>query len=104
MQLKHYLTINDLYTVTQSAYHTNHSTKMAKLHVSNDINLALDNYDEVVLVLLDTLTQQHVWSERPGEGITSCQFFLNFTGCLYVSALFLRFYLLIIITELRMVW
>ncbi|KAK3748976.1 hypothetical protein QZH41_019097 [Actinostola sp. cb2023] len=53
MQLKHYLVTNDLYTITQSAYRANHSTETAMLRVSNDINLALDNHNDVVLVMLD---------------------------------------------------
>ena len=52
MQFKHHLVINDLYTKTQSAYRPYHSTETALLRLSNDINLALDNHD-VVLVLLD---------------------------------------------------
>ena len=53
MQFKQHLVINNLYTKTQSAYRAFHSTEIALLRVSNDINLALDNHDDVVLVLLD---------------------------------------------------
>ena len=53
MQFKQHLVINNLYTKTQSAYRAFHSTETALLRVSNDINLALDNHDDVVLVLLD---------------------------------------------------
>ncbi|KAL9987663.1 hypothetical protein ACROYT_G002007 [Oculina patagonica] len=53
MQVKHHLVINNLYTKTQSAYRAYHSTETALLRVSNDINLALDNHDDVVLVLLN---------------------------------------------------
>ena len=41
------------YPTTQSAYRQNHSTETAMLRVSNDINLALDNHSDVVLVMLD---------------------------------------------------
>ena len=44
---------NNLYTKTQSAYCAYHSTETALLRVSNDINLALDNRDDAVLVFLD---------------------------------------------------
>ena len=44
----------DLYTETQSAYCANHSTETAFLCFSNDINFALDNHDNVFLVLLDS--------------------------------------------------
>lgn len=37
----------------QSAYCPNHSTKTALLHVYNDINSALNQHDEVILVLFD---------------------------------------------------
>ena len=53
MQLKHYLIENGLYTTNQSAYRPHHSTETAMLRVSNDINLALDNHQEIVLVMLD---------------------------------------------------
>ena len=53
MQFKQHLVINNLYTKTQSAYRAYYSTETALLRVSNDINLALDNHDDVVLVLLD---------------------------------------------------
>lgn len=48
IQLKYHL-----YTKTQSAYRTNHSTQTAFLRVSNGINLALDNHGDDVLLLLD---------------------------------------------------
>ena len=37
----------------QSAYRPNHSTETALLRVHNDISLALDNNNDVILVLLD---------------------------------------------------
>jgi len=42
-----------LNTKTQSVYRADHSAETALLRVSNDINLALDNHNDVVLVLLD---------------------------------------------------
>ena len=53
MQLKHHLVISDLYTDTQSGYRANHNTETAMPRVSNDINLALENHNYVVVVLLD---------------------------------------------------
>ena len=53
LQFKHHLVINNLYTKTQSAYRTYHSTEAALLRLSNNINLALNNHDDIVLVLLD---------------------------------------------------
>lgn len=43
---------NDPYTATQSAYRTNHSIEAAM--PCHNINFALDNHDEIVLVLLDS--------------------------------------------------
>ena len=53
LQLKNHLVINNLYTETQSAYRAFQCTETVLLRVSNDINLALDNHDDVILVLLD---------------------------------------------------
>ena len=44
---------NGLYARIQSAYRPNHSSKTALLRVHNDISLALDNNNDVILVLLD---------------------------------------------------
>lgn len=52
-QLNHHLLVNDLYSTFQSAYRCHHSTETAMLRITNDINLALDNHDDVILVLLD---------------------------------------------------
>ena len=53
MRLKYHLVINDMYSETQSVYRAYHSTKTALLQVANNINLALDNHDDVILVFLD---------------------------------------------------
>jgi len=53
MQFKQHLVINNLYTKTRSAYRAYHSTETALLRVYHAINLALDNHNDVVLVLLD---------------------------------------------------
>ena len=52
-QLNYHFLVNDLYSTFQSAYRCNHSTETAMLRIANDINLALDNHDDVILVLLD---------------------------------------------------
>ena len=52
-QLHQYLQVNGLYARMQSAYRPNHSTETALLRVYNDISLALDNSNDVILVLLD---------------------------------------------------
>lgn len=52
-QTINYLTDNDLMAKLQSAYRCFHSTETALLRVCNDILLALDSRQEVVLVLLD---------------------------------------------------
>ncbi len=45
--------VNKLYECIQSAYHKEHSTETAPLHVQNDILCAVDDGCAVVLVLLD---------------------------------------------------
>jgi hypothetical protein len=52
-QLQDYLTTNNLYTCTQSAYRPGHSTETALLKVQNDVLQAVDGHQEAVLVLLD---------------------------------------------------
>ena len=52
-QLHQYLQVNGLYDRMQSAYRPNHSTETALLRVHNDICLALDNKNDVILVLVD---------------------------------------------------
>ncbi|KAL9978237.1 hypothetical protein ACROYT_G015732 [Oculina patagonica] len=52
-QIRDYLTENDLYPSLQSAYRKFHSTETALLRVQNDILRAIDNGNEVLLVLLD---------------------------------------------------
>ena len=52
-QTINYLTDNDLMSKLQSAYGRFHSTETALLRVCDDILLALDSRQEVVLVLLD---------------------------------------------------
>ena len=52
-QLHQYLQVNGLYARMQSAYRPNHSTETALLRVHNDISLALDINNDVILVLLD---------------------------------------------------
>ena len=52
-QLRNYLTVNNLFAKTQSAYREYHSCETALLRVLNDILLALDKGDEAVLLLLD---------------------------------------------------
>ena len=52
-QLNEYLLANNLHAKMQSAYRPHHSTETALLRVYNDINLALDQHSEVILVLLD---------------------------------------------------
>lgn len=53
MQLNQHLVTNELCSIFQSAYKVNHSTETALLRVTNDINLALDSHNDVVLVMLD---------------------------------------------------
>ena len=53
VQLDNHLTDNQLYAKMQSAYRKYHSTESALLKVFNDINTAIDNQHECVLVLLD---------------------------------------------------
>ena len=52
-QLQSYLSSNGLFAPRQSAYRPNHSVESALLSVHNDINIALDNRNEVLMVLLD---------------------------------------------------
>ncbi|KXJ15782.1 RNA-directed DNA polymerase from mobile element jockey [Exaiptasia diaphana] len=52
-QLQQYLYANDLFSSMQSAYRQNFSTETALLRVQNDILMALDRGDEVLLILLD---------------------------------------------------
>ena len=53
MQLNGHLLVNNLHSKMQSAYRPHHSTETALLRVYNDISLALDRHNEVILVLLD---------------------------------------------------
>ena len=53
VQLDNHLTDHQLYAKMQSAYRKHHSTESALLKVFNDINTAIDNQYECVLVLLD---------------------------------------------------
>ena len=52
-QLLTYLTEQNLFSPSQSAYRPHHSTELALLKVTNDILLALDSGDMSVLTLLD---------------------------------------------------
>ena len=52
-QVQEYLTANDLYPRTQSAYRHVHSVETALLRVENYLLLALDEHKDAVLVLLD---------------------------------------------------
>ena len=52
-QTQHYLTSNKLYPKLKAAYQKSHSTKTALLRVQNDILRAINNKNEVILVLLD---------------------------------------------------
>ena len=52
-QIHHYLVSNNLYPKLQAAYQQSHSTETALLRVHNDIPRAVDNKNEVILVLLD---------------------------------------------------
>ena len=52
-QIEGYLTTNGLFAKMQSAYRKHHSTETALLRVVNDIDQAIDNKCEAVLVLLD---------------------------------------------------
>ena len=52
-QTQHYLTSNKLYPKLQAAYQQSHSTETALIRVQNDILRAIDNKNEVILVLLD---------------------------------------------------
>ena len=52
-QTLNYLTSNGLLSKFQSAYRCFHCTETALIRVFNDILVALDNHQEVVLVLLD---------------------------------------------------
>ena len=53
LQLNEYLLTNNLHAKVQSAYRPHYSTETGLLRVFNDINLALDQHNEVILVLLD---------------------------------------------------
>ena len=52
-QSRDYLIANDLYPSLQSAYRKYHSTETALLRVQNDVLRAIDQKQEVILVLLD---------------------------------------------------
>ena len=52
-QLIQYLDINDLGETYKSAYKRNHSTETALIRVHNDIAMAIDQHNSVILVLLD---------------------------------------------------
>ena len=51
--MNHHLSTNNLFETYQSAYRRLHSTETALLKVQNDILIALDNKQAVVLLLLD---------------------------------------------------
>ena len=53
LQLNDHLSTNNLFETYQSAYRRLHSTETALLKVQNDILIALDNKEAVVLLLLD---------------------------------------------------
>ena len=53
LQLIDYITINNLDEVFQSVYKQLHSTETTLLRVQNDILVALDNHQSVILLLLD---------------------------------------------------
>ena len=53
LQLNDHLSTNNLFETYQSAYRRLHSTETALLKVQNDILIALDNKQAVVLLLLD---------------------------------------------------
>ena len=53
LQLQQYLSENKLHAKAQSAYRQFHSTETALIRVTNDIFRAVDQHQEVVLVLLD---------------------------------------------------
>ena len=53
LQLNHHLSTSNLFETYQSAYRRLHSTETALLKVQNDILIALDNKQAVVLLLLD---------------------------------------------------
>ena len=55
-KLIQYLDINDLGETYQSAYKRNHSTETALIRVHNDIAMAIDQHNSVILVLLDLST------------------------------------------------
>ena len=52
MQLNQNLVTNELCSIFQSAYKVSHSTETALLRVTNDINLALNNHNDVVVLLM----------------------------------------------------
>ena len=52
-ELNTYLTDSNLFSSLQSAYRRHHSVETALLRVGNDFLVALDNGNEVLLVLLD---------------------------------------------------
>ena len=52
-QLIQHLHISDLGETYQSAYKRNHSTEMAFIRVHNEIAMAIDQHNSVILVLLD---------------------------------------------------
>ena len=52
-QLSTYLNANELFPVSQSAYHPGHSTETALLKLMNDVLHALDNGDVSHLTILD---------------------------------------------------
>ena len=52
-QIHDYLSLNNLYGKTQSAYRSCHSIETALLRVYNDLLLAVDQGNEAVLILLD---------------------------------------------------
>ena len=58
-QTMNYLAENDLLPKFQSAYRPHHSTKTALVCIFNDILRAIDQHQEVILVLLDLSSAFH---------------------------------------------
>ena len=52
-QLHRHMDNNNIHTVFQSAYRTNHSTETALVRIHNDITCALATHHNVIIILLD---------------------------------------------------
>lgn len=57
-QITQHLLQYGLYEPSQSAYRSGHSTETALLKIKNDVDMALDQGDGVLLVLLDLSADQ----------------------------------------------